>query len=89
MRIPADDIPARGIPVEADLSTPWLADAARFALESMPSALSMSLLVTKDGERLVVTGTGEVVLAATCDRCLADLTLTLSGPVRPQRRRRS
>lgn len=81
MRISADDIPARGRPVKVDLDTPWLASAAKLALETDPESLSMSLMVTKDDDRVVVSGEGSLVLAATCDRCLADLTLTLSGPV--------
>ena len=45
MRISADDIPARGRPVQVDLNTPWLASAAKLALEVTAKSLSMSLMV--------------------------------------------
>ncbi|MFT5686735.1 MAG: hypothetical protein ACI8RZ_007691, partial [Myxococcota bacterium] len=41
MRISADSIPDRGIPVEVDLTTPWLALAAKRALETTPESLTM------------------------------------------------
>jgi len=81
MRISADDIPARGRPVQVDLNTPWLARAATLALDIPVRSLSMSLVVTKDDERVLVSGEGALTLDATCDRCLAELTLSLSGPV--------
>ncbi|MDG1480591.1 MAG: YceD family protein [Myxococcota bacterium] len=81
MRISADDIPARGRPVQVDLNTPWLASAAKRALEVTAKSLSMSLMVTRDDECVVVSGEGSLTLDASCDRCLAELTLSFSGPV--------
>ncbi|MFT5679717.1 MAG: uncharacterized metal-binding protein YceD (DUF177 family), partial [Myxococcota bacterium] len=42
---------------------------------------TMSLKVTKDGDRVDVIGEGALLLVVPCDRCLADLTFTLSEPV--------
>ena len=81
MRIAADNIPDRGIPVQADLSTPWLAVAARRALEVVPESFSVTLMVVKDGKRVVVSGKAGLTLPASCDRCLSAVRLVISGPV--------
>jgi uncharacterized metal-binding protein YceD (DUF177 family) len=81
VRISADDIPARGLPVLADLSVPWLVQASRSALDRVPEALSVSLTVNKEDTLVVVSGDAQLTLAADCDRCLSAIRLSLSGPV--------
>ena len=81
MRISTDDIPARGIPVQGDLSVSWLAGAAQRALSQTLGALSADLMVNREDSRVVVHGSLSVQVSASCDRCLSDVQLTLSGPV--------
>lgn len=81
MRISTDDIPARGLPVRADLSAPWLAAAARVALGSAPQSLTIALTVNKKNTTVVVSGEAESSLLIHCDRCLSSVRLSLSGPV--------
>jgi uncharacterized metal-binding protein YceD (DUF177 family) len=81
LRISTDDIPARGLPVRADLSAPWLVQASRSALGLVPETLSVSLTVNKQDAMVLVSGEAQLTLAADCDRCLSAVRLSLSGPV--------
>ena len=81
MRISADDIPARGIPVNVDLSAPWLVRAAQTALDTQPESLRVALMVSKSDARILVSGEAQVTLSMSCDRCLSAVRLSLSGPV--------
>ncbi len=81
MKIIVMDITETGIFVTADASVGWARQGAAFALDGVPELLSVDLRLTREGERVRVCGSLSAQLDRACDRCLAPITLHVSGDV--------
>lgn len=80
MRIRVENIPAPGQRVNAGLDAVWARDAARDALDALPTELSASFAAgaPKDG-RVTVRLDARAAVPAVCDRCGEDVTLRVES----------
>lgn len=81
IRVVVAGIPRPGLQIELDLGTEWVREAATFALDADPTALSGDLDIQVNAKRVSVRGAVQVTAPAACDRCSEEVVLDLESDI--------